>query len=75
MSERIARARMALFGAAVAGALAVGGSAVAAEPRKVECSNPAAACLTQVECIRFCFPRGGRCNATLGAEGCCACNR
>lgn len=70
------RARAALFGAAVAGVMAFGGSAVAAEPRgATECYDPAAACITPAECITFCFPRGGRCNAPLGEQGCCACNR
>lgn len=70
------KTRAALFGASVVGALGVGGSAVAAEPRgAAECYNPAAACVTPAECIKFCFPRGGRCNAPLGQQGCCACNR
>jgi hypothetical protein len=76
MSSTWTRGRAALFGAAVAAAMAVGGSAVAAEPRSAAaCSTPAAACVTPAECIRYCFPRGGRCNAPLGQEGCCACNR
>lgn len=76
MASTWAKARAAIFGAGVAGALAMGGSAVAAEPREtVECYNPAAACVTPAECIQFCFPRGGRCNAALGQSGCCACNR
>jgi hypothetical protein len=70
------RARTILFGAAVAGAMAAGGSAAAAEPRPTsQCVNPAAACITPAECIKFCFPRGGFCNAPLGEPGCCACNR
>jgi hypothetical protein len=76
MGNTWTRARAAVFGAAVAGAMAVGGSAVAAEPRPAQdCYNPAAACRTPAECIKFCFPRGGRCNAPLGQPGCCACNR
>jgi hypothetical protein len=76
MSRTLARARATLFGAAVVTAMAAGGSAAAAKPQPAtECYNPAAACVTPAECIRFCFPRGGRCNAPLGEKGCCACNR
>jgi hypothetical protein len=70
------RARAILFGAAVAGAMAAGGSAAAAEPRTTsQCVDPVASCITPAECIKICFPRGGFCNAPLGERGCCACNR
>lgn len=76
MESTWTRARAAIFGAAVVGAMAFGGSAVAAEPRAAQdCYNPNAACRTPAECIAFCFPRGGHCNAALGQPGCCACNR
>jgi hypothetical protein len=76
MSRTITRLRNALFAAAVAAALAAGASAAAAEPREAQdCFNPNAVCRTPAECIAFCFPRGGRCNAPVGGTGCCACNR
>jgi hypothetical protein len=79
MSRMVQRVRAALFGAAVAGALAVGASAAAAEPGEArECYNPQAACRTPAECIAYCFPYGGRCNGLVvggSLRGCCACNR
>ena len=71
MRQTVLRLRNLVFGALIAGALGTGASATLAAPRDASaCFDPDAACVTPVECVAYCFPRGGRCS-----NGCCACNR
>lgn len=69
--ERLRRIRAAVFGAAVAAALGVGGSAALAAPADASaCTRPQEACTVSPQCVVPCFPRGGICS-----NGCCACLR
>ncbi len=64
-----------MFVALVAAALGFGGrTAVAAPDVQAECSSPGQACVVTAECIKTCFPYGGRCSTLVGG-GCCVCNR